>query len=128
MKQQRAQLDGEFFSFRNSLPVEWVVSDEPVDYDAALAFMEQRVVAIASGEASECVWLLEHSSLYTAGTTAREKDLLSANRFPVHKTGRGGQYTYHGPGQRIAYVMLDLKRRKPDVRVFVAICLWPDAI
>lgn len=120
MKQPRALLDGDF-SLQSGFPVvEWIISDDPVDYETALSFMEQRVAAIANGEASECVWLLEHPPLYTAGTSAQSDDLLSPNRFPVHKTGRGGQYTYHGPGQRIAYVMLDLKRRKPDVRVFVS--------
>jgi lipoyl(octanoyl) transferase len=84
----------------------------------ALAEMESRAEAIAAGEAAERVWLLEHPPLYTAGTSARDTDLLDA-RFPVHRTGRGGQYTYHGPGQRVAYVMLDLKRRRPDVRAFV---------
>lgn len=120
MKKPRALLDGDI-SLQSGFPaVEWIISDDPVDYETALSFMEQRVAAIANGEASECVWLLEHPSLYTAGTSAQSDDLLSPNRFPVHKTGRGGQYTYHGPGQRIAYVMLDLKRRKPDVRVFVS--------
>ena len=100
-------------------PVEWRVSDEPVAYDAAVAAMEQRVAAIAAGVAPEQVWLVEHPPLYTAGTSARPEELLDA-RFPVHQTGRGGQFTYHGPGQRVAYVMLDLNRRKPDVRAFVA--------
>ena len=81
--------------------------------------MKDRVARIARGEARECVWLLEHAPLYTAGTSARDEDLIDPNRFPVHKTGRGGQYTYHGPGQRIAYVMLDLRARRPDVRAFV---------
>jgi lipoyl(octanoyl) transferase len=81
--------------------------------------MEARVAAIADGEAAERIWLVEHPALYTAGTSARDDDLLDA-RFPVHRTGRGGQFTYHGPGQRVAYVMLDLKRRRPDVRAFVA--------
>jgi lipoyl(octanoyl) transferase len=81
--------------------------------------MEERVAAIAEGRARELVWLLEHPPLYTAGTSAEERDLIDPKRFPVFRTGRGGQYTYHGPGQRVAYVMLDLKRRKPDVRAFV---------
>jgi lipoyl(octanoyl) transferase len=89
-----------------------------VDYEFALAEMEATAAAIAAGEARERVWLLEHRPLYTAGTSAKAGDLLDA-RFPVFKTGRGGQYTYHGPGQRVAYVMLDLKRRRPDVRAFV---------
>ena len=100
--------------------VEWIVSDSPVDYQTAVDWMEQRAQAIASGEEKECVWLLEHPPLYTAGTSAKAEDLVQPDRFPVHQTGRGGQYTYHGPGQRIAYVMLDLKRRRPDVRAFVA--------
>jgi lipoyl(octanoyl) transferase len=100
-------------------PIEWRVTDEPVDYDRALAAMDARVAEIAAGTAPELVWLLEHPSLYTAGTSARADELLDA-RFPVHKVGRGGQFTYHGPGQRVAYVMLDLNRRSPDVRAFVA--------
>jgi lipoyl(octanoyl) transferase len=100
-------------------PVAWHVSDRLVAYESALATMEARVAAIAEGRAAELVWLLEHPPLYTAGTSARPKDLVDA-RFPVHAVGRGGQFTYHGPGQRVAYVMLDLKRRAPDVRRFVA--------
>ena len=100
-------------------PVEWLVSDLPVAYDTALAAMTARAEAIARGEAPELVWLLEHPALYTAGTSARPAELIEA-RFPVHVTGRGGQFTYHGPGQRIGYVMLDLRRRAPDVRRFVA--------
>jgi lipoyl(octanoyl) transferase len=100
-------------------PVEWRVSDQPVGYEAALAAMDERVAAIAAGTAPELVWLLEHPPLYTAGTSARPQDLVEA-RFPVHQTGRGGQFTYHGPGQRVAYAMLDLNRRKPDVRAYVA--------
>jgi len=100
------------------LPPEWKISDAPVGYPEALAAMEARVAAIAEGTASEQVWLLEHPPIYTAGTSARDEDLLEA-RFPVYRTGRGGQFTYHGPGQRVAYAMLDLKRRKPDVRAYV---------
>jgi lipoyl(octanoyl) transferase len=100
-------------------PVEWLVSDRPVAYDAALAAMTARAEAIARDEAAEQVWLLEHPALYTAGTSAQPAELIDA-RFPVHMTGRGGQFTYHGPGQRVGYVMLDLKRRAPDVRRFVA--------
>ena len=100
--------------------VEWRISDEPIAYDQAVAEMEARAQAIAEGRAPELVWLLEHPPLYTAGTSANPRDLLSPARFPVHKTGRGGQYTYHGPGQRVAYVMLNLNRRNPDVRAFVA--------
>ncbi len=93
--------------------MEWKISENPVPYEDALAFMDERVAAIAAGEAEECVWLLEHPPLYTAGTSAKEADLLAAD-FPVYKTGRGGQYTYHGPGQRIAYVMIDLKKRAKE--------------
>jgi lipoyl(octanoyl) transferase len=100
-------------------PVEWRVSDGPVAYDAALAAMSARAEAIARGRAPELVWLLEHPALYTAGTSSRPDELIEA-RFPVHTAGRGGQFTYHGPGQRVGYVMLDLKRRAPDVRRFVA--------
>jgi lipoyl(octanoyl) transferase len=102
-----------------SPPVEWVVERDLVDYPRALAAMEARAEAIAAGEAPERVWLLEHPALYTAGTSAKAADLLDS-RFPVYRAGRGGQYTYHGPGQRVAYVMLDLKRRRPDLRAFVA--------
>ncbi|MDT2022729.1 lipoyl(octanoyl) transferase LipB [Methylocella sp. CPCC 101449] len=102
----------------NAPPVEWIVADGLTAYDDVVAFMEQRADAIAAGTARECVWLVEHPPLYTAGTSAKDGDLLDA-RFPVHRTGRGGQYTYHGPGQRVGYVMLDLRRRRPDVRAFV---------
>ena len=101
-----------------ALPVEWRVSDELVSYEAALAAMDARVDAIAAGAAQELVWLIEHPPLYTAGTSADRADLLDT-RFPVFDAGRGGQMTYHGPGQRVAYVMLDLKSRGPDVRRFV---------
>jgi len=97
---------------------EWRVSAQPVPYPEALAEMEARVDAISAGKADEEVWLLEHPSIYTAGTSAKDADLIDA-RFPVYRTGRGGQFTYHGPGQRVGYVMLDLKRRKPDVRAYV---------
>jgi lipoyl(octanoyl) transferase len=100
-------------------PAEWRVSDTAVPYNKALAAMEARAAAIAQGEARELVWLLEHPPLYTAGTSAQARDLVEA-RFPVHETGRGGQFTYHGPGQRVVYLMLDLKRRAPDVRRYVA--------
>ncbi len=99
-------------------PAEWRVSAGLVPYDAALAAMEERAAAIAAGDARELVWLLEHPPLYTAGTSARPEQLIEA-RFPVHAVGRGGQFTYHGPGQRVVYVMLDLKRRGQDVRRFV---------
>jgi lipoyl(octanoyl) transferase len=100
------------------VPPEWKISDQPVAYPEALAAMEARAGAIAEGSAPEQIWLLEHPPIYTAGTSARDEDLLEA-RFPVYRTGRGGQFTYHGPGQRVAYAMLDLKRRKPDVRAYV---------
>ncbi len=100
-------------------PVEWVVTPGLTQYSDALAEMEARAEAIARGDAPERVWLLEHPPLYTAGTSAKDSDLIEA-RFPVHRTGRGGQFTYHGPGQRVAYVMLDLRRRRPDVRAYVA--------
>jgi len=100
-------------------PLEWIISDTVVPYAEALSFMEQRATGIAEGTASECVWLLEHPPTYTAGTSAKSEDLLTPDRFPVFETGRGGQYTYHGPGQRVGYVMLNLKERGPDVRGFV---------
>ena len=99
--------------------LEWRISDEPVPYPTAIAFMEERVAAIRGGEQPQTVWLLEHPPLYTAGTSARDADLLDPSRFPVYTTGRGGQYTYHGPGQRVGYVMLDLNRRGADVRAYV---------
>jgi lipoyl(octanoyl) transferase len=99
--------------------VEWRISDAPVPYPEAVALMESRAAAIAAGDAPELVWLLEHPPLYTSGTSGDSGDLLEP-RFPLFSTGRGGQVTYHGPGQRVAYVMLDLKRRKPDVRAYVA--------
>ena len=100
--------------------VEWRIEPGLVDYEAAVAFMELRVAAISEGQAAELVWLVEHPPLYTAGTSADPSDLVEPDRFPVHQTGRGGQYTYHGPGQRVAYVMLDLERRGKDLRAFVA--------
>ncbi|GLS46746.1 lipoyl(octanoyl) transferase [Methylobacterium brachythecii] len=109
-----------FLAAPGSPPVEWQVSDGLVGYDDAVEAMEARAAAIAQGEASELVWLLEHPPLYTAGTSAQAVDLVQPDRFPVHRTGRGGQYTYHGPGQRVAYVMLDLNRRRPDLRAYVA--------
>jgi len=99
--------------------VEWRVTDGPVDYESAVAAMTARAAAIARGEAAELVWLLEHPPLYTAGTSSRPQELIAA-RFPVHVAGRGGQLTYHGFGQRVGYLMLDLKRRAPDVRRLVA--------
>jgi lipoyl(octanoyl) transferase len=103
-----------------SARVEWTASPAVVPYEDALRAMQARVAAIAAGTAPEQVWLLEHPPLYTAGTSARYEELLHPDRFPVHRTGRGGRYTYHGPGQRVAYVMLDLNVRGQDVRAFVA--------
>jgi lipoyl(octanoyl) transferase len=99
--------------------IEWRIDRNPVDYGPAVEVMEARVAAIRAGAAPELGWLLEHPPLYTAGTSAREEDLLDPQLLPVHRTGRGGRYTYHGPGQRIAYVMLDLDRRDRDVRCHV---------
>ena len=99
--------------------VEWLISDAPVAYADAISFMEQRVDDIHAGRASEIVWLLEHPPLYTAGTSADDAELLDPDRFPIYRAGRGGRYTYHGPGQRVAYVMLDLAKRGNDVRGFV---------
>ena len=99
--------------------VEWITSSQPVAYDAALSFMETRAAAIAADQAEEAIWLLEHPPLYTAGTSARPEDLTDPGRFPVYVARRGGQYTYHGPGQRVAYVMLNVGRRGHDVRRFV---------
>ena len=103
----------------NALSIDWKKSDTPVDYREAVVFMEKRVAAIRSGRERELVWLLEHPPLYTAGTSAKPPDLLAPDALPVYATGRGGEYTYHGPGQRVAYVMLDLRRRKRDVRAFI---------
>lgn len=104
---------------RREAPVEWAVSPGRVAYEDAVALMESRAAAIRSGEARELIWLLEHSPLYTGGTGAKPQDLLNAERFPVHRSSRGGQYTYHGPGQRVAYAMLDLEARGKDIRSFV---------
>ena len=101
-------------------PVEWAIANGLTGYEKAVAFMEARVAAIAEGRAREMVWLVEHPALYTAGTSAQDADLVEPERFPVHRSGRGGQYTYHGPGQRVAYVMLDLGRRQRDLRRYVA--------
>ena len=99
--------------------VEWITSEGLTDYRTAEAWMEARATAIAAGEAEECIWLLEHPPLYTAGTSARPADLTDPDRFDVYETRRGGQYTYHGPGQRVAYTLLDVGQRGRDVRVFV---------
>jgi lipoyl(octanoyl) transferase len=120
MVNDRQNLDLTTFSHPSAAAeVEWWISDAPVPYLEAVAAMESRVGAIAAGDTPELVWLLEHPPLYTSGTSGNAGDLLEA-RFPLFATGRGGQLTYHGPGQRVAYVMLDLKRRRPDVRAYVA--------
>jgi len=119
MVNDRQDLDLTPFAGPAGAAAEWRISDRPVAYPEAVAAMEARAAAIAAGEADELVWLLEHPPLYTAGTSGKAGDLLQA-RFPLYPSGRGGQLTYHGPGQRVAYVMLDLKRRRPDVRAFVA--------
>jgi lipoyl(octanoyl) transferase len=116
----RHSLEIGFFPAPGSPPVEWRVTEGLTDYADAVAYMDARAAAIREGSANEMVWLLEHPPLYTAGTSANAADLILPGKFPVHQTGRGGEYTYHGPGQRVAYVMLDLKRRREDVRAFVA--------
>jgi lipoyl(octanoyl) transferase len=116
----RTELDHAMHAREGSNPVRWRVSDGLVAYEDAVAEMERQVALIADGKADELVWLVEHPPLYTAGTSADSKDLIEPDRFPVFATGRGGEYTYHGPGQRVAYVMLDLKRRRQDVRAYVA--------
>ena len=118
--QERSQIATSFLPLPGSAPVEWRIEPGLTAYPDALAFMEARAEAIRSGAAGEMVWLVEHPPLYTAGTSARIEDLIDPDRFPVFSAGRGGEYTYHGPGQRVAYVMLDLKRRREDVRAFVA--------
>ena len=120
MVKMREELAVSFLSEAVGEPVEWVVAEGLIGYDEAVAEMEMRAGLIADGEARERVWLVEHPPLYTAGTSARDEDLIAPERFPVFRSGRGGQFTYHGPGQRVAYVMLDLKRRQPDLRRFVA--------
>ena len=115
----RTDLDFSMLPKPGSRPVRWRISDRLVPYAEAVETMEREVAAISEG-GDELVWLLEHPPLYTAGTSADAKDLVQPDRFPVFATGRGGEYTYHGPGQRVAYVMLDLKRRRQDVRAFVA--------
>ncbi len=116
----RAELSVLFPPEPGSAPVEWAVAEGLTGYEKAVAAMEARAALIADGQEAERVWLVEHPPLYTAGTSAKDADLVAPGRLPVHQSGRGGQYTYHGPGQRVAYVMLDLKRREPDLRRFVA--------
>src|SRR5579872_2607767 len=119
MVNDRQSLDLSTFARADGAAVEWLVSDSPVPYPRAVDFMEARAAEIAAGRASELVWLLEHPSLYTSGTSGKSTDLLDPH-FPIFESGRGGQLTYHGPGQRVAYVMLDLRQRRPDVRAYVA--------
>ncbi len=119
MVNSRDDLDLMPLSGAGAAPAEWRIAPAPVAYPDAVAAMEARAAAIAAGQAPELVWLLEHPPLYTSGTSGHATDLL-APRFPLFQTGRGGQLTYHGPGQRVAYLMLDLKRRRPDVRAYVA--------
>lgn len=116
----RNEIRASFHPSENSPPVEWRIEPGLTDYPTALAVMEQRAAAIRSDGAAELVWLVEHPPLYTAGSSADVSDLIEPDRFPVFDAGRGGEYTYHGPGQRVAYIMLDLKKRREDVRAFVA--------
>ena len=113
---------------QNANAVEWQIASDLVPYDEAVEAMEARVAAIRQGDARELVWLLEHPPLYTAGTSAKAGDLLDGDRFPVHQTGRGGQYTYHGPGQQIAYAMIDLNRRGRDLRTDHGYVCGKDAV
>ena len=117
---QRSEINTDFHGSPKTRPVEWIVDTEPADYRDCVRWMEARAAAIFEGKACECVRLVEHPALYTAGTSAKPSDLVDAERFPVHVTGRGGEYTYHGPGQRVVYVLLDLKSRRPDIRAFVS--------
>jgi lipoyl(octanoyl) transferase len=116
----RNEMEVSLLPAAGSSPVEWRIEPGLTGYEHAVAFMEARASAIREGTVRELVWLVEHPPLYTAGTSAQASDLIEPNRLPVFQTGRGGEYTYHGPGQRVAYVMLDLKRRREDVRAFVA--------
>lgn len=116
---ERNRIEASFLPAADGPPVEWRIAPGLTDYETALAVMNERASAIREAGAPELVWLVEHPPLYTGGTSADPKDLLDKERFPVFATGRGGEYTYHGPGQRVAYLMLDLKRRREDVRAFV---------
>ncbi|ATP12304.1 octanoyltransferase [Bartonella henselae] len=116
----RSYLPDQFKAISGNPPVEWKVTNNLVEYPEALRYMQERVENILAQNAHEQVWLLEHPSLYTAGTSAKKKDLLTPHLFPVYEAGRGGEFTYHGPGQRIAYIMLDLKRRRQDIRAFIS--------
>lgn len=104
-----------------TMQVNWAISQYPVSYETAVSAMETRAAAIAAGEAEELIWLLEHPPIYTSGTSAKTQDLLTPDRFPIYQTGRGGQFTYHGPGQRVVYVMLNVKQRTGDLRAFVGL-------
>lgn len=117
---QRDALETRFFAGEGNPPVRWRISEGLTSYPDAVELMEREAELIASGDASELVWLIEHPPLYTAGTSARAEDLVAPDRFEVFASGRGGEYTYHGPGQRVVYVMIDLKRRRQDVRAFVS--------
>ncbi len=117
---ERGAISGIMLPLGDAAPVRWIVGEGLTDYADAVSTMERLAQEIRVGNSPETVWLVEHPSLYTAGTSAKETDLLTRGRFPVHQTGRGGEYTYHGPGQRVAYVMLDLSRRRQDVRAYVA--------
>jgi lipoyl(octanoyl) transferase len=119
MVNSRQDLDLPTFTRADAAAVEWLISDSAVPYQKAVDIMEARAADIAAGQAAELVWLLEHPPLYTSGTSGKRADLLNP-RFPIFESGRGGQLTYHGPGQRVAYIMLDLKQRRPDVRAYVA--------
>ncbi|WP_412058663.1 lipoyl(octanoyl) transferase LipB [Bartonella sp. DGB2] len=116
----RETLAQKIFHHTRSTPVAWHISEGLIPYEEAIHFMENYAAAVAEGKASERVWLVEHPPLYTAGTSAKPQDLLTPARLPVYHTGRGGEFTYHGPGQRIAYIMLNLKQRRQDVRAFIA--------
>ncbi|WP_332065605.1 lipoyl(octanoyl) transferase LipB [Bartonella sp. CB189] len=116
----RSCLSHHFKTTDNSPPIEWKISEDLVQYPEALRYMQERVNNIFTKTAREQIWLLEHPSLYTAGTSANKKDLLKPSLFPVYDAGRGGEFTYHGPGQRVVYIMLDLKRRKQDIRAFIS--------
>ena len=116
----RGQLTTNFLPTVATPPVAWKIADGLTGYPEAVRFMEERAGDIRDGKADELIWLVEHPPIYTAGTSADMKDLIEPGRFPVFPTGRGGEFTYHGPGQRVAYVMLNLKRRRQDVRAFVA--------
>ncbi|MCL6229871.1 lipoyl(octanoyl) transferase LipB [Bartonella bilalgolemii] len=116
----RNHLSHHFKATHHTSPVEWKISDNLIEYPEALRYMQERVENIFAKTAHEQVWLLEHPPLYTAGTSAQQKDLLTPHSLPVYEAGRGGEFTYHGPGQRVAYIMLDLKRRRQDIRAFIS--------